>query len=223
MKQKGDSRGVSIFSAAPTGQTDESVFTRSGSRRSRGGRSIGTNSVSTRQTGGVAGDAFLDHHRASTLYSSSSPTSGFDTITQSSVGEYSYVSTSASEEDGDGADDDERSPFTNSARVARPPPSRVTTRSNIHTAPSFSHSSSSSSSRYPRRQPSISTFGSASIHLSEADSASEREDGESLRSVASSGRRPPSSSGATYGGWHEEEEDYSGSGSEGEDRRSTRS
>ncbi|GAA5855320.1 hypothetical protein JCM8547_009033 [Rhodosporidiobolus lusitaniae] len=196
MKQK-DSR-VSLV--VPS----ESVFTRSGAGGSRRSRcSFATNSVSTHD----ADNPFL-RRTSSTVYT---PSTGFDTISQSGT-EFSssyldgdgrsYLDNAdeeEEEEDDDRSegedDDDDPSPFSD---IHRPPPSVLPTRSNIHASPR--------SSEYRR---SVSTFGS--IHLSESSAASTRyggrdEDGRSLLSVSSRGA-PPSSSGATYGGLHDDDEE----------------
>ncbi|GAA6043796.1 hypothetical protein JCM8097_007713 [Rhodosporidiobolus ruineniae] len=162
----------------------ESVFTR-GSRRS-----FATNSVSTGEQG-----AFFNPNRASTAYT---PSSGFDTISRST--EYTYDESYTDydredeeedehERDRDGPDDDDSiSPFSD---IHRPQPSVLNTRNNIH-SPAFS-----------RRSRSVTTFGS--IHLSDA-SSQHGSDAQSLLTVDSRGA-PPSSSGATYGGVHDEDDE----------------
>ncbi|GAA5917397.1 hypothetical protein JCM6882_000844 [Rhodosporidiobolus microsporus] len=139
----------------------ESVFTRGS------GRSFATNSIST--------GAEEPFRRTSTMYS---PSTGFDTITQST--DFTYDD-GRSYTDYD-QDDDSISPFSD---IHRPAPSRVTTRNNIH-SPSFRRS--------------VSTF-SGSIHLSESGHSY---DARSLLTMSSRGA-PPSSSGATYGGVHDDD------------------
>ncbi|GAA5845079.1 hypothetical protein JCM11251_000003 [Rhodosporidiobolus azoricus] len=138
----------------------ESLFTRDS------GRSFATNSISTGADG--------PYRRASTMYS---PSTGFDTITQST--DYTYDDRSYADYD---QDDDSVSPFSD---IHRPAPSRVATRNNVH-SPSFRRS--------------VSTF-SGSIHLSESEHS---QDSASLLTVSSRGVAP-SSSGATYGGVHDDD------------------
>ncbi|GAA5983043.1 hypothetical protein JCM11641_004703 [Rhodosporidiobolus odoratus] len=173
----------------------ESVFTRNS------GRSFTTNSVST-------GAPHVHHNspfRSSTAYT---PSTGFDTISRST--EYTYddgASYADYERDQshtpyrDEDDDESISPFSD---LHRPPPSRTATRNNIHTSPAYRHS--------------VSTFAS-SVHLSESSGASQH-DSRSLLTVSSRGA-PPSSSGATYGGLHDDDE--RGDSGEDEDEVSLRS
>ncbi|BGP15617.1 hypothetical protein JCM10213_004137 [Rhodosporidiobolus nylandii] len=186
MRQK-NSRSASLF--APS----ESVFGRNSVSRPR---SFATNSVST-----GAGNPFAN--RQSTLYT---PSSGFDTSTFddgassfTGTGGERYRDDVSSSAHGQLDEDDDESSISPFSDLHRPPPSRVTTRNNIHTSP-YPHSSPSSF-----RQ-SASTFGS--IHLSESSAASTRggADARSLLTVSSDGA-PPSSCGATYGGLHDDEED----------------
>ncbi|GAA6001000.1 uncharacterized protein JCM10292_006325 [Rhodotorula paludigena] len=165
MKQK--EAGFSAF-AAPVRST--SSYTRGS------GRSFTTNSVST----GVPIDAY---RRESTFYS---PSTGFDTMTRSS--EFTYEDSVDARDESTDIDDESISPFSD---IHRPAPSRVNTRNNIHTSPSFSHQSFSSFSLSP------------STHT---PSVRSRDDAASLLTTASS-RAAPSSSGATYGGVHDDYDD----------------
>ncbi|GAA5881711.1 hypothetical protein JCM1840_000345 [Sporobolomyces johnsonii] len=155
----------------------ETVITRGSRSRS----SFTTNSVSTRSfaAGPMASRRDPYNPRASSLWT---PSTGYDS--RSSTG-YTYADGSDDDDDlySRTEDDDSISPFSDIHRPAR---TVTATRNNIHTPSSFRHS----------RSTFYSSNASESV-LSHADGA----DAQSL--LTTSSRAAPSSSGATYGGVHD--------------------
>ncbi|GAA6063948.1 hypothetical protein JCM10212_002146 [Sporobolomyces blumeae] len=186
MVQRKDS--VSLFLPS------ETVYSRRGSNRSRS--SFTTNSVSTRSYAVAQGsDRLAAGERDPSLWA---PSTGYDSRSSAA---YTY--------DDDASDDGRYSPHPRDesispfADIHRPPRSLVATRNNLHNV------------RPPHSRP---TFYSTEDDISgddESDSQYSRSmvdpDAESLITLSSDvsklSRAAPSSSGATYGGAHDDEDD----------------